>query len=431
LRIRNIATQYLLAAFWLPVACGFAFAADPSVSTTQATTTVSTQPASPPILEGITGDWFGRRSKLADVGLAVGGQIDLDFSSDIAIDLANGIHEGGFAFREITNLNFTLTSDQALGWKGGTFFFNFQNHEGQNGTVRLANDAQGFDNQDGPDATQLSQAWFQQTFDENKWRIKIGRVDANTEFDYVSNGTEFLNSSFGYSPAVFAFPTYPDPAYSANIFWTPCDYLYAGAGVYDSNRSERSLIFAGHPNDVKPSSGGVFSVAEIGAKWNLRGDDLPGRLGIGGYYHNGRFPRFDGDTQDGAVGMYADFDQTVWKSAATSDGVNNTLGIFAEYALADANVSLIDQQAGAGIVLTAPLVIFPDFSDFIGIGATYAHFSNHADLQDDYELAMEAFVKFQFLPGASIKPDLQYIIHPGGNGKPDILVYTIRLEIDF
>jgi porin len=427
LQIQDISKRILFGGLCLLLAYRAALADDPPTSATREVTPATTESVPEPVTEGITGDWFGLRTKLADAGFTVGGAVDFDYSRNFQ----GGVSTSKSASREITNLNFTLTSDQALGWQGGTFFFNFQNHEGENGTSRLSGDAQSFDNQDGPNAVQLSQAWFQQTFEDDKWRIKIGRVDANSEFDYVSNGTQFLNSSFGYSPAVFAFPTYPDPAISANIFWTPCDYFYLGAGVYDSNRSERSLIFAGHPQDLKPSSGGVFSIVEAGSKWNLATVDLPGRLGIGGYYHNGQFPRFDGNVQDGAAGMYAVLDQTIWRPSTCKDGCNAGIGVFAGYAFANSNVSLIDQQAGAGMAWTGPLQISSREADILGVAATYAHLSSHASLPDDYELTVEAFYKIQLTSWFDIQPDLQYIIHPGGNGTPDALVGTIRAEIDF
>jgi porin len=248
-------------------------------------------------------------------------------------------------------------------------------------------------------------------------------VDANTEFAYVSNGTQFLNSSFGYSPAIVGLPTYPDPALSANIFWTFNEHFTLGGGVYDSNSTERSLIFSGRPSAFRPNSGGIFSILEADASWTLFQDNLPGRLGLGGYYHTGRFARFDGTTQTGAIGPYAVFDQTICAAAG--------IGIFAQFAQADAELSLIDEQAGAGFSWTGPLPVASRAADSLGLGLVDAHFSSHAGLVDDHELAIEGFYKIQVTRWFDLQPDLQYILNPGGDGKPDALVATVRVEIDF
>jgi porin len=398
------------------------FGADPS---SQPTSDPVTAPA--PAFSGITDGWFGYRSKLADVGLNVTGFIDYDFSKNFH----GGVSTADSAGREIANLDFTLTSAEALGWNGGTFFLNFQDHEGENGTQKLTGDAQGFDNQDGPRAIQLYMAWYQQTLDDGKVRIKIGRVDANTEFAFVSNGTAFLNSTFGFSPAIVGLPTYPDPGLSANLFWMPSEHLSLGAGVYDSNRTERSLIFSGEPYELKPTTGGIFSIVEGDGKWSLVQANLPGRLGVGGYYHNGQFPRFDGAIQSGAGGMYAVFDQTLWRPPGSIDGGNTGIGVFAQGATGDANVNLIDWQSGSGLAWTGPIPTVARAADILGIGATYAHFSRHADLSDDGELAIELFYKIQITTWCDIQPDVQYIVHPGGDGKPDAVVGTVRVEIDF
>jgi len=395
-------------------------------ASTQPRTEPDSTPAPLAISKGITGEWFGYRPKIADLGFTVGGAIDYDFSKNFR----GGLNTADSTGREITNLNFMLTTDQAMGWHGGTFFLNFQNHEGRNGTEDLVGDAQGFDNQDGPHASQFSLAWYQQTFADDTLRFKIGRVDANTEFAYVINGTQFLNSSFGYSPAILGLPTYPDAALSANVFWTPNEHFYLGGGVYDSNNTERSLILSGHPNELRSNSGGLFSIVEAGAKWTVLQQNLPGRLGLGGYFASGQYPRFDESMQNGASGPYGVLDQTLWQNSA-SDGSTTGIGLFAQGALADNDLSLIDRQAGAGFAWTGPIPIPSRAADLFGIGITYAHFSSEAMIAKEYELAIEGFYKIQFTPWFDVQPDIQYILNPGGDGKPDAVVATIRIEIDF
>ena len=46
------------------------------------------------------------------------------------------------------------------------------------------------------------------------------------------------------------------------------------------------------------------------------------------------------------------------------------------------------------------------------------------------ETAIEAFYKYQLTEFMSIKPDLQYIVNPGGDGR-DAIVAGVRLGMSF
>jgi porin len=387
-------------------------------------TAPATQPI-PPQTFGVTGDWFGLRIRMANDGLTFAGTIDYDYSKNFI----GGISIVNDASRELLNLNITFTTDQLLHWHGGTFFINLQDHEGSNGSTSLAGDAQLFDNQDAPRYIQLSELWYQQLFLDDKFRLKIGRIDSNTEFAQVTNASQFLNSSYGASPAILGLPTIPDAALGANLFWTPDPHFYLGAGSYYANRSDQSLILSGHPNTVDPTSGGMFSILELGAKWNLDKTQLPGRFALGGYDHNGQFERFNGTAQTGAAGMYAMFDQTVWQSSVPDS--NRSVGAFAQFSVADSHVALITEQIGTGVQWTGPLPLSSRSSDIFGLGPTWVQFSNQSPTVDRYELAIEGFYKLQLTPWFDVQPDLQYIINPGGTGRPNALVMTVRAELDF
>ena len=68
--------------------------------------------------------------------------------------------------------------------------------------------------------------------------------------------------------------------------------------------------------------------------------------------------------------------------------------------------------------------------DATGLSAHYAALSPGLDLPDNDELNMEAFYKFQLTSWINIKPDLQYIIHPGGRYK-NTFVGTLLLNFSF
>ena len=73
----------------------------------------------------------------------------------------------------------------------------------------------------------------------------------------------------------------------------------------------------------------------------------------------------------------------------------------------------------------------------LGVGATLAHFSDDAGRRNPCEVSFETFYRIRFTQSVSLKPDLQYILHPGGSGfenepiRDDALVMSLRLEIAF
>jgi porin len=75
--------------------------------------------------------------------------------------------------------------------------------------------------------------------------------------------------------------------------------------------------------------------------------------------------------------------------------------------------------------------------DVLGLGITYAHFSGETTTRDADEIAIETFYRIRFTEAFSLKPDLQYIIHPGGSGltsqplRRDALVLDLRADIAF
>ena len=72
-------------------------------------------------------------------------------------------------------------------------------------------DLQVFDKQNSAPFLQVYELWYQQKLFEGKLRLKLGKVDANSEFSVIDNGLPFINSSTQVSPTISGFPTFPAP----------------------------------------------------------------------------------------------------------------------------------------------------------------------------------------------------------------------------
>ena len=362
-----------------------------------------------------------------DAGVTVAATWTIDDSKI----LAGGLDTEKNILRNLFDLRVNLDTRALFGLDGGTFSIDFQNQSGPNGSDYVG-DIQGFDNADADGRTQISELWYEQLLANNQVRVKIGKVDANSEFAFPEYGASFLNSSFGHSPTLLAMPTYPDPAMSVNVFVYPSPHWYIGAGIYDG--SGESGIDTGSYNASKLFHSGesYFSIAEAGYRWTLKENTLPGRIAIGGTYHSGQFETFEGGTQSGAPSIYGLLEQKLWHEKFYDKSSEQGVYAFLQYGHTDGNVSEITDQFGAGLSWVGPYT--KKNPDTVGIGVTAARLSDEpgAGFTENAETSIETFYNFQATPYLSIKPDLQYIIHPGGDENIDnALVFTVRLTMAF
>lgn len=98
---------------------------------------------------------------------------------------------------------------------------------------------------------------------------------------------------------------------------------------------------------------------------------------------------------------------------------------------ADAAVMPGDYHVAAGLSWIGPVPTRD--SDIAGPGVSWFRFSHErgAGFTHDAATAVEAFYEIRLTPWLSVKPDLQYIHHPGGQDLGDALAGTIRVEVTF
>lgn len=377
-----------------------------------------------------TGDWFGLRPKLVERGVTFEASLIADFSKN----LRGGLGTAGEAFRHLFDASLTFESEPLLGYKGGKLFVDFQTQAGDNGTELLLGDFQGFSNIDADGLTALYELWYEQILFDGRLRFKLGKLDAAGDFAFVDNGVEFINSSAGADPALLGYPTYPDPATGVLVFVYPVEGLYFGVGAYDGATQDGRPTGMRGPSTFFGKPSDLYLMGEAGLGWeDARG--RVGRLGIGVSHHTGTFDVLNGTgrTEDGATAAYLVLDQTLWRENPKDENDNQGFAGFVQFALGEEDVAEADMHAALGATWRGAIPGRDD--DILGVMASYVHFSNAAQsagtFSEDYELAVEAFYKVALTPWVSIKPDLQYIVNPGGNGAEDALVITVRFDATF
>jgi len=339
-----------------------------------------------------------------------------------------GGKRSGSAFASTFDVNMNIDLQQLLGIAGGTVYWDLEDHSWDNPTMTLIGDFQVFDKHNAAPFLQILEIWYQQEFFNKKLRVKIGKVDANAEFSVIDNGLEFINSSTQVTPTLFVFPTFPDPMPSINLFFTPNKLVYSNFSVYDANKSDRFLDFYGDPASVQPTLHGELLMSESGLTWGnfpILGND--GNLKLGLWKHTGIFHKFNGNAQDGTSGIYLIFNQTLW-IPKSSKNVNRGLRLFLEYTRADSSITPIYKHIGGGLAWTGFSLKRPN--DEVGFSAQFGNLSPALNLPYHDEVNLETFYRINLIPWFGLKPDIQYIVHPGGQ-YPNALVATLLLTLAF
>jgi porin len=374
--------------------------------------------------EHLLGDPGGFRTQLAERGISIDPLLTMDYAKN----LHGGADTAGDAWLHCFNLYITVQTEPLLGLKGGSFYVDLLQQHGQSPSDE-AGDYALVDELDFGGRTQVNEIWYEQKLLEEQLRIKLGKIDANTEFCVAENSFDFSNGglSYGFPNSQFNFmPTVPDNAFGAVLFVYPSESCYIGAGVFDGALQEG---FAGDygPSTLFGEPADLYIAAEAGCKFDVAGN--PWRVALGGFHHTGTFDEFDAGAQGGNSGLWALLDATLWKENPGEQDDEQGLGAFFVYDTADSEVTEVDQHFGAGLAWTGALP--GRDSDVVGLGASYSHFSGGAGFLDTGELVIEAFYKLAVTDYLSVKGDLQYIRDPGGAGLNDALAALVRVQIAF
>lgn len=395
-----------------------------SGSSAEEASTATTPPSGSSSANDATGNWGGWRDKLKQKGFSFG----INWIGEGFKNFQGGKNTADLVGASTLDLNLTVDTEKAFDWPGGKFYIDLEDHAGQNPSTVLTGDLQVFDKLNSSPYLQVFELYYEQKLFHDLLRVKVGKVDANSEFSVIDNGLDFIDSSTQVTPTLLAFPTTPDPLPGLNVFLTPFKAFYASFGAYLANQRDHFLDFTGSPWDVQPTRDGTLFIGETGFKWTRTPLLLyDGNLKVGFWGHTGTFSRLDVGYRHGADGFYAILDQTLWKPTDKEDDARG-VRTFLEYGRTDPSVSTIFQHTGGGITWVGPLSQRPE--DELGFSPEYAYLSKEANLSYSYELILESFYKVKLGPWAMLQPDLQCIVHPGGK-YPDALVGTLWLSLQF
>lgn len=356
-------------------------------------------------------------------GLPAGVTVSGEYVAEYSKVVAGGVRTAG-SFRHLFTADLTLDMDTIAGIEGGTVFMQFLSVNAERGGSSDAGDIQVYSNiENDRSLSVLYELWYEQLWLSDRLRVKVGKVDANTEFNFVVAAGDFTNSSAGFSPTIFVFPSYPDPAMSVNVFLDIYDAqgrtvtlgygFYDGAagvdGVPTGSRGPSTFFESEHSDDH-------FHIGEAALAWGGWGGWHDGRLAVGGWWHTGEFETFAGEAAGGTGGAYLVVEQRIYAPQGGDDPAG--LYLFGQYGWADETVSEVGQHVAGGVVARGLCAARP--GDSAGL------YVSHADLSDEpgagfdgNETVLEAYYRVGLTEDSYIQPLVQWVVNPSGGGQVD------------
>ncbi|MDN4055012.1 carbohydrate porin [Massilia sp. YIM B02763] len=402
----------------------------------------------------LLGDWNGQRTRLAEQGV----KFDLGYVSEIASNTTGGTDH---KTRNSDQWRFgtTLDLDKLLGWHGGTFYIDITDRNGHNldTDAGLGNFQQVQEVYGRGQTWRLTNFYLQQSLLNDRLRLKFGRMTIGTDFANFS--CDFQNLTFcGAQPGNIVgsyWANWPVSVWAAVAKLNTSATTYLQVGAYqvdptylnDEDTRHRGL----YPNNPHGTTGALIPV-EFG--WLPSVNGLPGSYKVGAWYNTSdsadlmldqnRQPLGSSDAvalrRDGAYGGYVSIQQQVTGSAG---GKGMTL--FLNASQADKFTAATDSQVAVGMQYKG---LFDRPRDMIGVavGATHGNgrYANHQRfvnglhpdaatvVNDGYEYATEVYYAWSPIPSLSIRPNVQFIKHPGGtSANSDVVVLGLKSLVTF
>ena len=397
--------------------------------------------------ETLTGDWGGARTALKNKGI----DVTLNYIGEVFAVMSGGLQrQASYEGR----LEFSLDADlqKLIGWTGSTAHVTvFQIHDSGRNAIGNVGSIADPSNIDALPTTRLYTAWFQQNAFDDRVSLRLGQLAADDEFIASPTAGGLISGAFGWATVLAANlpsggPAYPLATPGVRLAVKPVEPLTIMAAVFSGNPAGAGCNdnpqICNHYGTTFSFSGGALWMGELQYAINQgkQAAGLPGVYKLGGWYATAEFAdQHFGLDGAGAVvsladptavgplnhtgngGVYALADQMVWRSEKQS------LNLFMRGGFAPSDRNLISYSIDAGAGLKGPLPGRAD--DTLTFGVSYAKISRDAAALDQDTLALngppypirneevlfELSYQAQIAPWWTLQPDLQYIVHPGGN----------------
>ncbi|GAA0253656.1 MULTISPECIES: carbohydrate porin [Pseudomonas] len=410
----------------------------------------------------MTGDWGGERTKLIEQGI----DIKADYVGEMGYNAHGGYNDDKTGrYSDQFGLGVALDLQKLWGWDNTQAKIQLTNRNGQNisndrigdpraGTLSSSQEVYGRGHM-----VRLTQFWIQHQMFDNKLDVKLGYFGEGEDFNTFP--CDFQNLSFCGSQVgnyVNTWYNWPVSQAAIRVKYNITPELYAQIGAYNQNPSQLE-----HGNGFKLSGSGTKgTVIPVELVWSPKVNNLPGEYRVGYYKSAADAPDVREDVNGGdAVLSGADFrtrssKKGYWfvaqQQLTTHNGdASRGLNIAANATFHDKETNLVDNYQSLMLVYKGPFDARP--KDDVGIGAARLHVNNDvkrnsellnaANGVSDYdnplytpiretEYNFELNYGFHVTNWLTVRPNLQYVVQPGGVDKVDnALVAGLKIQSTF
>ncbi|CRM04205.1 MULTISPECIES: carbohydrate porin [Pseudomonas] len=410
----------------------------------------------------MTGDWGGERTKLIEQGI----DIKADYVGEMGYNAHGGFNDDKTGrYSDQFGLGVALDLQKLWGWDNTQAKIQFTNRNGQNisndriGDPRAGTLSSSMEVYGRGHMVRLTQFWIQHQMFDNKLDVKLGYFGEGEDFNTFP--CDFQNLSFCGSQVgnyVNTWYNWPVSQAAIRVKYNITPELYAQIGAYNQNPSQLE-----HGNGFKLSGSGTKgTVIPVELVWSPKVNNLPGEYRVGYYKSAADAPDVREDVNGGnAVLTGADFrtrssKKGYWfvaqQQLTTHNGdASRGLNIAANATFHDKETNLVDNYQSLMLVYKGPFDARP--KDDVGIGAARLHVNNdvkkNAELLNaangvsDYdnplytpiretEYNFEINYGFHVTNWLTVRPNLQYVVQPGGVDKVDnALVAGLKIQSTF
>ncbi|AIB43599.1 MAG: porin [Pseudomonadales bacterium RIFCSPLOWO2_12_60_38] len=410
----------------------------------------------------MTGDWGGERTKLIEQGI----DIKADYVGEMGYNAHGGYNDDKTGrYSDQFGLGVALDLQKLWGWDNTQAKIQLTNRNGENisndrigdpraGTLSSSQEVYGRGHM-----VRLTQFWIQHQMFDNKLDVKLGYFGEGEDFNTFP--CDFQNLSFCGSQVgnyVNTWYNWPVAQAAIRVKYNITPELYAQIGAYNQNPSQLE-----HGNGFKLSGSGTKgTVIPVELVWSPKVNNLPGEYRVGFYKSAADAPDVREDVNgNDAVLSGADFrtrssKKGYWfvaqQQLTTHNGdASRGLNIAANATFHDKETNLVDNYQSLMLVYKGPFDARP--KDDVGIGVARLHVNNdvkkNSELLNDArgvsdydnplytpiretEYNVELNYGFHVTNWLTVRPNLQYVVQPGGVDKVDnALVAGLKIQSTF
>jgi porin len=400
----------------------------------------------------LLGDWDGARTRLKTAGV----DFQLGYVGEIAGNAAGGLRrQAAYADQWVAGVTLDLGRLSLL--RDGSVQVTFTDRNGRNlsddaglGTLQEVQEIYGRGR-----TARLTRFWYNQKFADGLVEWKIGRMPFSEDFSAFS--CDFQNLTFCGTPAGNVISNYiynwPISQWATRLKINLEGFGYFQFAAFDQNPKYLGVQQALLPAFFSGSTG-VLLPAEFA--WLPKFGDLQGGYKLGGWYDTSSALDVVADIGGGAAvvtglpflqsrgryGAYVNFLQQITRNSVVNPP--GGLSLFLNATVADRRTALTDAQVAGGLVYTGLFRSRPDDDIGFAVGMTHVNsrvawsetLQNLAGLGPvpvrNSEYVVEAYYKYRPLGGLEIRPNIQYVVDPGGTSQNrNALVFGLKTVANF